>query len=71
MVNAGLETLKNHAANPAQATAAMVQEALDRSVLLSYHSLHCCRNDLLIVPNEHVRNVLHSCMESSRISLVQ
>ena len=39
VVNAGLETLKNHAANPAQATAAMVQEALDRSVLLSYHCI--------------------------------
>ena len=55
----GLESLKNHAANPAQATAAMVQEALDKSVLLSF-SLHCCTNDLPIVPDEHVCNVLHS-----------
>ena len=39
VVNAGLESLKNHAANPAQATAARVQEALDKSVLLSYHCI--------------------------------
>ena len=39
VVKAGLETLKNHAANPAQATVAMIQEALDRSVLLSCHCI--------------------------------
>ena len=39
VVNAGLENLKNHATNLAQATAAMVQEVLDRSVLLSYHCI--------------------------------
>ena len=37
VVNAGLESLKNHAANSAQPTAARVQEALDRSVLVSFH----------------------------------
>ena len=39
VVNAGLESLKNHAANPAQTTTAMVQEALDRLVLLSFIAL--------------------------------
>ena len=39
VVKAGLDALKKNAANPAQATAAMVQEALDRSVLLSYHCI--------------------------------
>ena len=39
VVNAGLESLKNHASNPAQPIAAMVQEVLDRSVLLSFHCI--------------------------------
>ena len=37
VVNAGLESLKNHAVNPTQAIAAMVQEALDRLALLFFH----------------------------------
>ena len=39
VVNAGLESLKNHAANPAQPTAVRVQKALDKSVLLSFHCI--------------------------------
>ena len=39
VVNAGPESLKNHATNPAQCTTAMVQEALDKSMLLSYHCI--------------------------------
>ena len=39
VVNAGLGSLKNHVADPAQATAAMIQEALDKSVLLSFHCI--------------------------------
>ena len=56
---AGLDALKNNAANPAQAMAALVQEALDRSVLLSFHCI-AAQNDLPLLSNEHVCNALHS-----------
>ena len=56
VVKAGLDALKNNAANPTQATAALVQEALDRSVLLSFHCI-AAQGELSI---EHVCNVLHS-----------
>ena len=36
---AGLDSLKNHALNPAQIMAATLQEALDRSVVLSFHCI--------------------------------
>ena len=39
VVNTGLESLKNHATNPAQPTVARVQEALDKLVLLSFHCI--------------------------------
>ena len=59
MVKAGLDGLKNNATNPAQGMAALVQDALDRSALLSFHSIGP-QNDLPIVSDEHVCNVLHS-----------
>ena len=59
VVKAGLDALKNNAANLAQATNALVQEALDRSVLLSFHCI-VAQNDLATVSDEHVCNVLHS-----------
>ena len=39
VVKAGLDSLKNHALNPAQTMAATLQEALDRSVVLSFHCI--------------------------------
>ena len=39
VMKAGLESLKNHAANPTQAKAVLLQEALDRSVVLSFHCI--------------------------------
>ena len=39
VVKAGLEMLKNHALNPAQTMAATLLEALDRSVVLSFHCI--------------------------------
>ena len=59
VVKAGLDCLKNNAANPTQAIATLVQEALDRSVLLSFHCI-AAKNDLSIVLDEHVCHVLHS-----------
>ena len=59
VVKARLGALKNNAANPTQTTAALVQEALDRSVLLSFHCI-ATQNGLAVVSNEHVCNVLHS-----------
>ena len=59
MVKAVLDSLKNNAANPAQTTASLVQKALDRSMLLSFHSI-AAQNDSTIMLNEHVCNVLHS-----------
>ena len=59
MVKAGLDAFKNNAANPTQTTVALVQEALDRSVLLSFHCI-ATQNDFPLVPDEHVYNVLHS-----------
>ena len=56
MVKAGLDSLKNNAANPAQVTATLLQEALDRSVSLSIHCI-AAQNDLPIVLDEHVCNV--------------
>ena len=59
MVKAGLDALKNNAANPAQAMATLIQKALDRSVLLYFHCI-VAQNDLSIVSDEHVCNILHS-----------
>ena len=39
VVKAGLDSLKNHALNRAQTMAATLQEALDRSVVLSFHCI--------------------------------
>ena len=39
VVKAGLDSLKNHALNPAQTMATTLQEALDRSVALSFHCI--------------------------------
>ena len=36
-MKAGIDILKNHAANAVQTTTALLQEALDKSVLLSFH----------------------------------
>ena len=58
VVNAGLESLKNHAANPAQATVAMVQKALDRSVLLSFHCIVAQMMCLLC----HMNTCVMSCI---------
>ena len=38
-VKAGLDSLKNHELNPAQTMAATLQEALDRSLVLSFHCI--------------------------------
>ena len=35
----GLDSLKNHALNPTQTMAATLQEALQRSVVLSFHCI--------------------------------
>ena len=59
VAKAGLDALKNNTTIPAQATAALVQEALDRSMSLSFHCI-VAQNDLPIVSDEHVCNVLHS-----------
>ena len=59
MVKAGLDTLKNNAVNPTQAMAMLLQEALDRSVLLSFQCI-VAQNHLAIASYEHVCNVLHS-----------
>ena len=59
VVTARLDALKNNASNPAQATTALVQEALDRSALLSFQYI-VAQNDLPFVSDEHVCNVLHS-----------
>ena len=59
MVKAVLDALKNNTANPTQVMAALVQEALGRSVLLSFHCI-AAQNDLPIVSDEHVCIVLHS-----------
>ena len=59
VVKARLDSLKKNATNPTQAIAALVQEALDRSVLLSFHCI-AIQNDFPIVSFEHVCNVLHS-----------
>ena len=66
VVKAGWDNLKNNAANPAQTTAALEQETLDRSVLLSFHCI-AAQNDVPIVSDEHVCNVLHSSIYSSYI----
>ena len=58
-MKAGLGSLKNNPTNPVHATAALVQEALDKSVLLSFHCI-VVQNNLPIVLDEHVCNVLHS-----------
>ena len=39
VIKAGLDSLNNHATNPAQTTVALLQEALDRSVVLSFHCI--------------------------------
>ena len=39
VVKAGLDSLKNHALNPAQTMAATLQEALDGSVVLYFHCI--------------------------------
>ena len=39
VVKAGLNILKNHALNPAQTMVVILQEALDRLVVLSFHSI--------------------------------
>ena len=39
VVKARLDSLKNHALNPAQTMVATLQEALDRSVVLSFHCI--------------------------------
>ena len=39
VVKAGLDSLKNHATNPAQTTVALLQEALDRLVVPSFIEL--------------------------------
>ena len=59
VVKAGLDALKKIVANPAQTTATLVQEALDRLVLLSFHCI-AAQNNLPIVSDEHVCNVLYS-----------
>ena len=58
MANAALESLKNHAANPAQATIARGTGGAGQ-VSVTVFSLHCCTNDLPVVLDEHVCNVLH------------
>ena len=37
--NAGLDSLKSHAPNPTQTMVALLQEALDRSMVLSFHCI--------------------------------
>ena len=59
VVKLGLDALKNNVANPTQVMGALVQEGLDRSVLLSFHCIFA-QNDLPIVSDENVCNVLHS-----------
>ena len=59
VVKAALDALKNNPADPTQAMAALLQEALDRSVSLSFHCI-AAQNELPIVLDEHVCNVLHS-----------
>ena len=51
-MKAGLDALKNNAANPAQVMAVVLGEALDILVLLSFHCI-VAQNDLPIVSDEH------------------
>ena len=70
VVKAGLDSLKNHALNPAQTMAATLQEALDRSVVLSFH---CIVAQMIwhVVSEEHVCNVVHPCQLSSYVHIWQ
>ena len=75
VVNAGLESLKNHATNLAQATTAMVQEALDRSVLLSYHCIVAqmicllCQMNMCVMPCilEWILHAFFGCSEFCKL----
>ena len=69
MVKAGLDSLKNHATNPAQTIVALLEGALDKPVVLSFHCI--VAQMICVASKEHVCNVFHPCLFSLYVHIWQ